>query len=1013
MSSPFVPLGQRRHHQSFVAPRGGRQHSGSMYSQQQQRDEHQNGGLADDAVEEEGFHPLRKARSEAAGAPGSSRFSFGTRAARENYTLLWERRDPWRMLKRNVSFRGGPAAAGGSARRESCVVIVDPFSSGAILAQRVTQEGFHCVRVFSEVDSPVAKLVQGGLTIEYDATFQFDDRVLAADDALEELIRRLESLPWPVEAILPGAETGVELADRLSNRIGGGVLSNGEELTEARRNKYLMGERVRSCGVRAVEQKMARSEADVEQFVAGMPPQEQFMAVVKPLESAGSDDVYLCSSPDQVRAAFARINGKVNGLGCVNEGALCQEFLDGVEYVVDSVSREGVHKVIAIWEYDKRSVNDSSFVYFGMRLRSVDEGDPRIPELVAYARSVLDAMGVRHGPGHMEVKYTSTGPCLVEVGTRCHGGEGTWQPIAKECVGYDQINATFDAYMMPERWQALPDEPRGLLKRGREVFLVARQSGMLRALPGLEEIRGFRSFRRMEMACKPRNFVHRTVDCFTRPGSVQLVDDDLACVERDYARIRRLEQRGLFDFEVICPVPVPTGAVVVVDPFSSGALLSALVLQRGLRCVMVFSEMDSPIAGLVQQGTSLQPDLTIQHDAAHPDQEAALQLTLAELGALPHPILAILPGAETGVELADRLSSRFGTRTNGEDIEGARRNKFFMGERVRSRGVRAARQRLATSEAELLAFLGEDCPPPVVVKPLESAGSDDVSLCHSVEEAVAAFRRIDGKVNGLGGVNEGALAQEFLDGTEYVVDSVSRDGVHKIAAVWEYDKRSINGANFIYFGMRLRAVGDEEDCRDPRIQTLVDYARSVLDAMGIEHGPGHMEVKFTSSGPCLVEVGSRCHGGEGTWQPIAQECAGVDQITLTLDCYVRPAAWDAAPMEPTAPLKAYGCEVFLVARRDGRVRSIPAIDIIRGLPSFRRMEMATQPGSLLRRTVDCFTRPGSVQLANTDPAALAADIERIRQLEEEGVFFDLSEEIDNLPPVKVPEHVDFSEVVLV
>lgn len=61
-------------------------------------------------------------------------------------------------------------------------------------------------------------------------------------------------------------------------------------------------------------------------------------------------------------------------------------------------------------------------------------------------------------------------------------------------------------------------------------------------------------------------------------------------------------------------------------------------------------------------------------------------------------------------------------------------------------------------------------------------------------------------MNGLGGVNEGALVMEYLDGTEYVVDSVSRDGVHRICAIWEYDKRKVNGANFVYFGMELKAA---------------------------------------------------------------------------------------------------------------------------------------------------------------------------------------------------------------
>ncbi|CAN0120218.1 unnamed protein product, partial [Discosporangium mesarthrocarpum] len=160
-------------------------------------------------------------------------------------------------------------------------------------------------------------------------------------------------------------------------------------------------------------------------------------AVVKPLESAGSDDVYLCDSEEEVRKAFAVIDGKVNGLGGVNEGALVQEYLDGTEYVVDSVSRDGVHRVCAIWEYDKRTVNGADFVYFGMKLNSAS--GEREKAIIDYALKVLDAMGVRYGPGHMEVKYTSTGPCLVEVGSRCHGGEGTWQDIANECLGYNQV----------------------------------------------------------------------------------------------------------------------------------------------------------------------------------------------------------------------------------------------------------------------------------------------------------------------------------------------------------------------------------------------------------------------------------------------------------------------------------------------------------------------------------------------------------------------------------------------
>eukprot|EP00611_Tribonema_gayanum_P004390 TRINITY_DN1356_c0_g1_i4.p1 TRINITY_DN1356_c0_g1~~TRINITY_DN1356_c0_g1_i4.p1 ORF type:complete len:605 (-),score=171.92 TRINITY_DN1356_c0_g1_i4:3-1703(-) len=517
------------------------------------------GALNARTVEDEGFQPLRKARTETLSTL-NRRFSFNSRAAKEGYAAVWEKRDPWRMLKKNVSFAvpAHPSSAKKSAlssppspvqeRRNQSVVVVDPFSSGAILARRAVAEGFHCIRVLSEVDSPVAKLVQEGMVLEFDATFQYDDRGVESETAIARLVSSLKALPWAVVAVLAGAEPGVEIADILSNRLG--LDTNGEELSLARRNKYEMGERVRSCGPRAVQQRMAHSWDDVETFFTEWTP-SPFRVVVKPLESAGSDDVYLCHSKDEVRDAFDTINGKINGLGCVNEGALVQEFLDGTEYVIDSVSRDGVHKVVAIWEYDKRSVNGANFVYFGMKLN--DAAGEREAALCDYALTILDAMGVKFGPGHMEIKYTQDGPCLVEVGTRCHGGEGTWQGIANACVGYNQIDSTFDSYCMPELWEQLPPRPTHLLKAGREVFFVAREQGMLRALPGLKEIQAMPSFVRCEVAAKPRDFVYRTVDCFTRPGSAQLVHGEEAVVLRDYERVRELERYATTHYVVRIP----------------------------------------------------------------------------------------------------------------------------------------------------------------------------------------------------------------------------------------------------------------------------------------------------------------------------------------------------------------------------------------------------------------------------------------------------------------------------
>jgi hypothetical protein len=50
---------------------------------------------------------------------------------------------------------------------------------------------------------------------------------------------------------------------------------------------------------------------------------------------------------------------------------------------------------------------------------------------------------------------------------------------------------------------------------------------------------------------------------------------------------------------------------------------------------------------------------------------------------------------------------------------------------------------------------------------------------------------------------------------------VTRDGVYKVTAIWEYDKRFANGADFVYYGMRLRSGAGEKE------KTLIAYSEEV------------------------------------------------------------------------------------------------------------------------------------------------------------------------------------------
>ena len=232
------------------------------------------------------------------------------------------------------------------------------------------------------------------------------------------------------------------------------------------------------------------------------------------------------------RQAFEAIHGAPSheGGGAINQVVLVQEYLGGTEYAVDTVSLAPVinleqdsdgggddddednryggnikdntvrkktrHKVLAVWRYDKRAVNGQKapVVYFSTQLQtaaalcvpsstlpttksminlSKDVDELEKARLVAdYVVRVLDAVGLRDGPAHTEVKwatilpksgrqggtiYRAAGnveqetkdgavtenmlePCIIEVNARWHACN--FQPVVDECVGCNAIEAT-------------------------------------------------------------------------------------------------------------------------------------------------------------------------------------------------------------------------------------------------------------------------------------------------------------------------------------------------------------------------------------------------------------------------------------------------------------------------------------------------------------------------------------------------------------------------------------------
>jgi biotin carboxylase len=336
----------------------------------------------------------------------------------------------------------------------------------------------------------------------------------------------------------------------------------------------------------------------------------------------------------------------------------------------------------------------------------------------------------------------------------------------------------------------------------------------------------------------------------------------------------------------------------------------------------------------------------------------------------------IITGGEFGIELADRLSETLGLASNHSAQSGVRRNKYLQVEAVRAAGLAATPQLLITDEGELVdwhrATGGR-----VVVKPLRSSAGDGVFFCDTPQESVEAFRQVHRAQNIFGITHEGVVAQRYLSGAEYIVNTVSRDGRHQVTDIWRYSKLSLGLLRDLITGARL-LPGEGELQRQ-----LAQYASGVLDALGIRFGPTHLEIKFEDSGPHLVEIGARICGADVPF--FASVATGQSQLSWTVDAYVRPQRFEENFGRPYRLAKHFATAV-LVSPVEGMLRSYPNLDRLKAMESFFDVRLAVQTGDRLPRTINRLTRPVTVNLCHDNEEVLLNDLAAVRYLDGDGFY---------------------------
>ncbi|MEU1037947.1 ATP-grasp domain-containing protein [Streptomyces sp. NPDC005551] len=408
------------------------------------------------------------------------------------------------------------------------------------------------------------------------------------------------------------------------------------------------------------------------------------------------------------------------------------------------------------------------------------------------------------------------------------------------------------------------------------------------------------------------------------------------------------------------------GHVVIVDAYHPTRRLAPEFVKAGYACVRVQSTPEVP---KVYRST-----FSLDNYAANIVHQGDLAETVRAVSA--YEPVAVVPGGEFGVEFADVLSEAMSLPTNGTALSPARRDKYTMVETVKKAGVHGSEQILVTDEAELRDWhtkLGRR----VVVKPIRSTGGDGIHFCDTPDQSVAAYRALARAENFFSVDNEGVVAQEYLVGGEYVVNTVSRDGHHHVTDIWKTTRITANGVLDLCDSVHLLAR------RSPEGTVLGRYAEEVLDALGIRHGPGHLEVKLTPDGPCLVEAGARIAGGDIPYY--ASLGTGSSQIDWTVDAYVAPERFHERRLTDYV-VEQHFASVAMISPKSGTLKRIRHMDTIGKLESLHEIRPLVEPGGQIRPTVDDLTYPMIVNLRHEVAEVVLRDYGTLRFLDGEGLY---------------------------
>lgn len=341
--------------------------------------------------------------------------------------------------------------------------------------------------------------------------------------------------------------------------------------------------------------------------------------------------------------------------------------------------------------------------------------------------------------------------------------------------------------------------------------------------------------------------------------------------------------------------------------------------------------------------------------------------------------LLVLAGSNDGVFLATKLSNDLDLLGNPIESIDAITVKDETQKRLAENALRYIKSKVIFSVGEAIDFYDSEELNEVVIRQLNN---EDERICLNKREIIDCIDTFFAESD------SALLIREHIGGEEYIVNTTSCDGVHRITTIWKYDKIRTSDGTFIYDAAESvndLYIGEAE---------MIDYAYDVADALRIQYGPVSGEYMIDDKGPVLINLNCCPMSGHLPGK-FLDEVSGQHETDSILDSYLNPECFLERRMQKYR-LNAYGAFKRIVAPKDIIARSAPMNNLGPKLRSFHESVIDDLLASekFYPKTEDSDTGCGLIFLVNEDYHILQDDIKFLRSVEKNAFDLVLSPEED-------------------